>query len=89
MQLMLPPKEYQSPLPSTPPSSVSQVTATSVIKQAGGISQGAFGSRIKFDTGVQFTITDPAATATVSGGASLGPLSVLKSPCAASPACAH
>ncbi|GAB4819909.1 hypothetical protein N2152v2_006955 [Parachlorella kessleri] len=38
----------------------SEVTAERVIKQNGGISQGSEAPRIKFATGVQFNITDPA-----------------------------
>jgi hypothetical protein len=37
-----------------------QVVASGVIKQNGGINMGKNGSLMKFDTGVQFTINDPA-----------------------------
>ena len=37
-----------------------ELVAPDVVKQAGGISGGAYGSRAVFSAGVQFTITDPA-----------------------------
>jgi hypothetical protein len=36
------------------------LVANNVIKANGGISGGAFGVRATFNSGVQFTITDPA-----------------------------
>ncbi|GAB4819908.1 hypothetical protein N2152v2_006954 [Parachlorella kessleri] len=55
------------------------VVATGVIKQNGGINQGAFAPRLRFDTGVQFTINDPAAqlvkaTAGPDDGTNLDPM---------------
>lgn len=37
-----------------------EVVATDVIKQSGGISNGANGARTTFSAGVQFSISDPA-----------------------------
>jgi hypothetical protein len=38
-----------------------ELIASDVVKQAGGISGGAYGSGAVFSAGVQFTITDPVA----------------------------
>jgi hypothetical protein len=42
-----------------------ELVAEDVVKQNGGISGGAYGGRVTFSAGVQFGITDPAASARV------------------------
>lgn len=54
--------EFAAPMHAIPcacTTAPAQVVAQGVIQQNGGIRQGAYGPRVEFATGMQFTIRDP------------------------------